>query len=501
VHLEQSGILAQRIRTQRPIDSRRYMDGYARSKIICTIGPASRRPDILREMTAAGMDVARVNLSHGSLDEHRNTIRVIRSLGTVAVLVDLPGPKIRLGELKEPIQLKTGDDVRFTTENVIGEGLTLPVNYNKLPVEVHPGGHIFINDGLIELDILKIDSDFKGFEAKVVSGGEISSHKGVNAPGASLSIHPPTEQDLKGIEFGIQVDADWFAASFIRSRKDVETVKEAIKDADGDQPVISKIEHGEAITNIDEIIDASDGIMVARGDLGIEVAPWDIPLLQKKIITKCNQTGKPVIVATQMLESMVENPRPTRAEASDVANAILDGADAVMLSEETATGLHPVEAVRVMESISRVVEAGGTLRRVQSLREGQPIPEIIGSLASQAVESVKPAAIFTVTRSGFTTLMVSKYRPSARILAVVREAKIARRTRLYWGVEPLDIQWSDDRDELIVRAVNRALREGIIREPDIVMVVSGSTLEAPGRTSTLEILRVRDILYHAGRKD
>jgi pyruvate kinase len=477
------------------------MDGYVRSKIVCTIGPASRRPDILKEMAAAGMDVARVNLSHGSFDDHRKTIRAIRSLGNVAILVDLPGPKIRIGELKEPVQLKQGDSVRFTTENVVGEGLTLPVNYDRLPAEVRPGGHIFINDGLIELDIIKVDADFKGFEAKVVSGGEASSHKGVNVPGASLSIHPPTEQDVKGIEFGVQVGADWFAASFIRSKKDVEAVKQAINEADGDQPVISKIEHGEAITNIDEIIDASDGVMVARGDLGIEVPPWDIPLLQKKIITKCYEIGRPVIVATQMLESMVENPRPTRAEASDVANAILDGADAVMLSEETATGAHPIEAVRVMENISRVVESGGALRKAQRPREGQPIPEIIGSLASQAVESVKPAAIFTVTRSGFTTLMVSKYRPSARILAVVREAKISRRTRLYWGVEPLDVQWSDDRDELIIRAVNRALKDGVIREPDIIMIVSGSTLEAPGRTSTLEILRVRDILYHAGRKD
>ncbi len=477
------------------------MDGYVRSKIVCTIGPASRRPDILKEMAAAGMDVARVNLSHGSFDDHRKTIRAIRSLGNVAILVDLPGPKIRIGELKEPVQLKQGNSVRFTTENVVGEGLTLPVNYDRLPAEVRPGGHIFINDGLIELDIIKVDADFKGFEAKVVSGGEASSHKGVNVPGASLSIHPPTEQDVKGIEFGVQVGADWFAASFIRSKKDVEAVKQAINEADGDQPVISKIEHGEAITNIDEIIDASDGVMVARGDLGIEVPPWDIPLLQKKIITKCYEIGRPVIVATQMLESMVENPRPTRAEASDVANAILDGADAVMLSEETATGAHPIEAVRVMENISRVVESGGALRKAQRPREGQPIPEIIGSLASQAVESVKPAAIFTVTRSGFTTLMVSKYRPSARILAVVREAKISRRTRLYWGVEPLDVQWSDDRDELIIRAVNRALKDGVIREPDIIMIVSGSTLEAPGRTSTLEILRVRDILYHAGRKD
>ncbi len=476
------------------------MDGYVRSKIVCTIGPASRRPDILKEMAASGMDVARVNLSHGSLDDHRNTIRAIRSLGTVSVLVDLPGPKIRLGELKEPIQLKPGDNVHFTTENVISEGLTLPVNYAKLPAEVRPGGHIFINDGLIELDVIKVDGDFNGFDAKVVSGGEVRSRKGVNAPGASLSIHPPTEQDIKGIEFGVQAGADWFAASFIRNRKDVQAVKEAISTADGDQPIISKIEHGEAITNIDEIIDESDGIMVARGDLGIEVPPWDIPLLQKKIITKCYEAGKPVIVATQMLESMVENPRPTRAEASDVANAILDGADAIMLSEETAMGAHPVEAVRVMESISRVVEAGAALRNVQKPQQGHPIADIIGSLAAMATEAVKPSAIIVPTRSGFTSRMVSKYRPSTRILAVSKEQKIARRIRLYWGVEPIDIQWSDNRDELIVRAVNRALREGYVRDSDSVMIVSGSSLEAPGGTSTLEILRVRNILRHAGGK-
>lgn len=476
------------------------MYGYARSKIICTIGPASRRPDTLREMTAGGMDVARINLSHGNLDEHRDTIRAIRSLGSVAVLLDLPGPKIRLGELKAPIVLREGDAVRFTTENVVGESLTLPVNYDRLPAEVRPGGRLFINDGLIELTVVKVDDDLRGFEAKVVSGGEASTHKGVNAPGASLSVRPPTEQDIKGIDFGVQAGVDWFAASFIRSRRDVEAVKAVVQEAGGDQPVISKIEHGEAITNIDEIIQASDGVMVARGDLGIEMPPWEVPLLQKRIITKCNETGKPVIVATQMLESMVENPRPTRAEASDVANAILDGADAVMLSEETATGAHPVEAVRVMESVSRVVEAGVNLRRAGAPREGQPIADTIGSLAAAATEAVRPSAIIVPTRSGFTSLMVSKYRPPSRILAVSKEQRIAHRIRLYWGVEPIDVQWSEDRDELIVRAVNRALREGYVGEADIIMVVSGSTLLEPGRTSTLEILRVSDVLAHAKRR-
>jgi pyruvate kinase len=429
-------------------------------------------------MAVAGMDVARVNLSHGSIDEHKNTIRVIKSLGNVAVLVDLPGPKIRLGELKEPVFVKPGDIVKFTVNEPIGEGLKFPVNYVNLPAEVRIGGHIFINDGLIDVEVVKIEADLCGFDGKVISGGEVSSRKGVNAPGASLSIRPPTEQDQKGIAFGVEMGADWFAASFIRDRRDVEAVKNIVDESDGDQPVISKIEHAEAIMNIDEIISASDGVMVARGDLGIEVPPWEVPLLQKRIISKCNEAGKPVIVATQMLESMVENPRPTRAEASDVANAILDGADAIMLSEETAIGSYPIEAVRAMESISKVVESNLNLRKTLQLREGQQIADVIGGLASMAVDAVNPAAIIVVTRSGFSSLMVSKYRPRSRILVVAKEQRIARRVRLFWGVEPIDVQWTDDRDELIIRSVNRCLRDNYLKDSDTIMIVSGSTLES-----------------------
>ena len=290
------------------------------------------------------------------------------------------------------------------------------------------------------------------------------------------------------------------AFDLVREGDDVERTRQAIARAGGDQPVISKIEHKEAIGNIDGIIEASDGVMVARGDLGIEVPPWEVPLLQKRIIDKCNDAGKPVIVATQMLESMAVNPRPTRAEASDVANAILDGADAVLLSEETAVGLFPVEAVRVMNSISRAVEQGSP-KRPDDQRVGHPIADIIGNIASRAAATVEPAAIIVVTRSGFSAQMVSKHRPNARILSVASSPKVNRRTRLFWGVEPLDIPWTDDRDELITRAVDESLELGFLGEEDTVMIVSGSTLEAPGRTSTLEILKVEDILLHAsGRK-
>jgi len=450
-------------------------------------------------MIEAGMDVARINLSHGEYETHKEVVETIRSLGGVSILIDLPGPKIRVGEVDGCVVLKPGDDIRFTTHRVVGDREELPITYGELPREVHVGGSLFLNDGLIEVRVTSIDEDLKGFHGRVVSGGEVVSHKGVNAPGASLTLRPPTERDLRGIDFGVEVGGDWFAMSFIRDRRDVENTRRAIERAGGDQPLISKIEHRDAIENIDEIIEASDGIMVARGDLGIEVPPWEVPLLQKQIIARCNGAGKPVIVATQMLESMVVNPRPTRAEASDVANAILDGADAVMLSEETAMGLYPIETVKVMNDISLTIEEQAPHLEAR-LEKGVPIADVIGSLASRAADTVRPKAIIVVTRSGFSARMVSKHRPKTRILAVARSPKVSNRMRLFWGVEPLDIVWTEERDELLIRAVERSLERGLLERSDVVMIVSGSTLEAPGRTSTLEVLKIEDILNHASRK-
>jgi len=473
---------------------------FIRSKIVCTIGPASSSPEVLDKMLNAGMDVARINMSHGSPEDHRPVIEYLRKAGNCGILVDLPGPKIRLGELTAPINVEEGRLLHFTTKNVMGDIHELPVSYDKLPSEVHVGGHIFINDGIIDVEITGIDKDKQGFSAKVVSGGEISSRKGINAPGAKLSLAPPTEKDIVGIRFGVEVDCDWFAASFIRSKKDLEAVRAAITMHGGDQPIVSKIEHGDAIRNITEIIDASDGVMVARGDLGIEIPPWDVPLLQKKIISACNLKGKPVIVATQMLESMMLNPRPTRAEASDVANALLDGADAVMLSGETAVGKYPVEAVQVMNSIGWVVQEQIIGKDEPDMR-GMPLSDIIGNLASKAVYAVDPAAIIVVTRSGFSALMVSKHKPKSSILSVTKDPRIGRRMHMYWGVRPINVVWTDDRDELIIRAVKRSLDLGVIAHNDVIEVVSGSTLIAPGLTTTLDILKVDDILAQAGRLD
>jgi len=469
---------------------------FVRAKIVCTIGPSSERTETLRAMAEEGMDVARINLSHGDLEAHRRVLDALEEVGGVSTLIDLPGPKIRIGEVEGGVNLRPGDEVHFTTRPIVGDGRELPVSYKDLPREVGVGGSLFIDDGLIEVRVTSIDGDMEGFRGRVVSGGEVSSRKGVNAPGADLSVRPPTEADLRGIEFGVPL-CDWFAVSFVRDRRDIDKTKLAIEQAGGEQPVVSKIEHRDAVENIDGIIGASDGVMVARGDLGIEVPPWEVPLIQKRIIGKCREAGKPVVVATQMLESMVVNPRPTRAEASDVANAILDGADAVMLSEETAVGLFPVEAVRVMDSIARTVELGAPRPLGEPPGVEGSIAEVIGGLASRAVGAVEPAAIIVVTRSGFSARMVSKHRPGTRILAVTRTQEVGRRIRLYWGVEPLDVEWTDDRDELIVRALKKSLEVGFIEEQDVVMVVSGSGLEAPGRTSTLEILNVGEILSHA----
>ncbi|UCD44983.1 MAG: pyruvate kinase [Candidatus Bathyarchaeota archaeon] len=474
------------------------VDGqFVRAKIVCTIGPASEHPETMEAMARAGMDVARVNLSHGDLGSHRRVLDALREIEGVSMLIDLPGPKIRIGDVDGGVHLRRGDSVHFTTRPVLGDEKELSVSYGRLPREMAVGGSMFIDDGLIEISVTSIDDDLEGFQGTVVSGGEVTRHKGINVPGADLTVRTPTESDLKGIQFGIDL-CDWFAVSFVRVGQDVEAARRAIAEAGGDQPVVSKIEHREAITNIDEIIWASDGVMIARGDLGIEVPPWEVPLLQKTIIGKCNAAGKPVIVATQMLESMATSPRPTRAEASDVANAILDGADAVMLSGETAVGLFPVEAVRVMNEISRTVERGAPARGAREHIEGT-IPDVIGDLAARATDTVDPAAIIVVTRSGFTARMVSKHRPPTRILTVARSQDVLRRTRLYWGVEPLDVPWSDDRDVLLVRAISRSLEEGLIERSDVVLIVSGSTLEAPGGTSTLEILSVEDVLSHASK--
>jgi pyruvate kinase len=409
-------------------------------------------------------------------------------------MMDLPGPKIRLGELRDAVKLNPGEEVHFTTETVVGNSTELPINYVNLPREIEVGGRIFINDGFVEIRVTSIDDDYEGFSGIVISGGEILSYKGLNCPGTRLTLRPPTENDVKGIGLGIELNVDWFAMSFVRSRRDVEKTRKAIQENGGDQPIVSKIEHGEAVKNIDEIIQASDSVMVARGDLGVELPPWEIPLLQKQIILKARDGGKPVIVATQMLDSMRNKPQPTRAETSDVANAIIDGADAVMLSDETAIGAFPVESVKVMSRIAQTIESESQPQRMIEKRENVSIPDTIGRLVTEASENLLSAAIIVITRSGFSARMISKHRPKARILAVTKDPKIAGRIRLHWGVEILETEWTQDRNELIRRAVLDSIEKGVLTEKDDIIIASGSDLEAMGRTSRIEILRTEDIL-------
>ena len=460
---------------------------FVKSKIMCTIGPSSNSPEQMKAMIDAGMDLARLNLSHGTFNEHRNIINTLRQLGGASILVDLPGPKIRLGEVDGRVLLRVGDKVHFITDDIIGNQEELPIAYENLPREVRKGGSLYLKDGLIGVEIISIDDDFKGFYGRVLSEGEITSHQGLNLPGAALSMRSPTGSDVNGIKFGVDEDIDWFAISFIRDKLDVDNTRKVVERAGGDQPLVSKIEHRDAIDNIDEIIEASDGIMVARGDLGIEIPPWEVPILQKSIISKCNSEGKPVIVATQMLDSMVSNPRPTRAEASDVANAILDGADAVMLSDETAVGRYPIETVKVMNNICHEAEQKLPQHELVLLEKDLPIPDLIGSLVSRATNVIKPAAIIVITRSGFTARMTSKHRPKTRILAITRTTKVRRLMRLYWGVEPLDVVWTNDRGELLYKAVTNSIEKDLINRNDTIMIISG-------HTSTLEIRRVKDIL-------
>ncbi len=465
-----------------------------RPKIICTIGPASHELETLKAMIEAGMDIARLNLSHGTHDYKREVFNKLRDLGEVSILFDLPGPKIRLGEFDGSIILNPKDQLHFTTHQVVGDNKEIPINYKNLPREVHSGESIFINDGNIEVRIDSIDDDFEGFFGKVIYGGEIVSHKGLNAPFATISIRPPTEKDINGIKLGIDLEVDWFAISFIRNKMDVENTRQIIKRMGGDQPIISKIEHREAIENIDEIIATSDGIMVARGDLGIEMPRWEVPILQKQIIKKCHKAGKPVIVATQMLSSMVMSPQPTRAEVSDVSNAILDGVDAVMLSEETAVGLHPIRTVKMIKNICKTATKEIPPHRLEKPVEGIPRADIIGSLIPWVTDAVKPGAILIITRSGFTARMISKHRPKARIFAITRNIKIARRIRFYWGVELLEVTWTNDRNELLKRAIKEILEKKLVARKDTLIIVSGSTLESTRTTSTIEIIKIENVL-------
>lgn len=471
-----------------------------RTKIVCTIGPASDNVEILVKMMQAGMNVARLNFSHGTREEHARRIEFIREAAgkagkNIALLLDTKGPEVRLGVLEKPVYLRAKQKVVLTARPAAGGAGRLPVLFPDLPRKVSPGSVILLADGLIELKVLSVQGD--EVECEVVHGGEVTSHKRVSIPDAEVDLPAVTEQDREDILFGVEHRLDFIAVSFVRRAADVLAVREILEEAAAGLDVIAKIESREGVNNLDEIIAVADGVMVARGDLGVDIPAEEVPLVQKMIIKKCNQAGKPVITATQMLESMIHNPRPSRAEASDVANAIFDGTDAVMLSGETAVGRYPVEAVEVMARIAARAEASLPYTEILERQRRGPartVTDAISHATCATAQDLGAAAIITSTQTGYTAKMVSKYRPRAPIIAVTPEMKVLRKLALVWGVQPLLIAPIKDTDSMIAAAIEISLAAEMVKPGDLVVITAGVPVGMRGTTNLLKVHVVGDIL-------
>jgi len=471
------------------------------TKIVCTIGPKSQDEGIMTRMIASGMDLVRMNLSHGTHDFHRHTIELTRRLSRktgryIGILLDLQGPKIRTRGLeKEPLVLKKGQTISLTTRDIPGTWDCLSVNYDKLPQEVNRGEIILLDDGQIKLEV--VDKDVTTVVCKVVEGGVIRSYRGINLPGTELSVPSLTAKDLDDLDFGLLHDVDFIALSFVRRAGEIEDLKKRIAKKGKDIPVIAKIEKPEAVRNIEEIVDAAWGIMVARGDLGAETSPQDVPVLQKQIIMHCNVKGKPVITATQMLESMVMHPSPTRAEASDVANAIFDGTDCVMLSGETAVGDYPEKAVRVMSDIALRAEAemrkNGICHRepVAALPGRDEVPGAVCYHACKITDLIRPKFIVGFTLSGKTAALLSKYRPSVPIVAMSPNEKVLNRLSLYRGVYGLRIDTVKSAELLLDGAERVMVENGFCQEGDRVIFVGGVPVLSGITTNMLKVHTVK----------
>lgn len=473
-----------------------------RTKIICTLGPSSQDKETITRLIQAGMNIARVNLSHGDYEEHSKKIVALREacseLNTnVALLLDTKGPEIRLGNFKGgKAVLETGQDFTLTTAPVIGDREQAFVNYEKLAKTVVPGDKILLSDGLIELCVKEVIGEKA--VCRVVNGGVLTDRQGVNIPGKSLDLPALSKKDIEDIIFGINMGIDFVAASFVRKASDVKDIRKVLNSNGGEEVhIIAKIENGEGVQNIDEIINAADGIMVARGDLGVEIPVQEIPLVQKKIIAKCNAAGKPVVTATQMLDSMIRNPRPTRAEVTDVANAIFDGTDAIMLSGETASGKYPVEAVRMMASIAQ--KADNALVEKAKHRTQNPRPMIAKSVTDaishatcSIAAEIKAAAIITSTKSGYTARAVAKYRPTAPIIAVTFREKTLRTLQIVYGVIPVLARETSSTDEMFSEAVRSALNTGIVKNGDMVVITAGVPINVTGTTNLIRVHEVEN---------
>lgn len=474
-----------------------------KTKIVCTIGPASEHEQVFENLVLSGLNVARLNFSHGTHDEHKKRIDVIKKVRTkldipVAIMLDTKGPEIRTRDFEDGIvELVEGQEFTITTRDVMGNNSICSITYSGLPNDVKAGDSILIDDGLIELKVIEVvnDTDIK---CAVINPGPIKNHKGVNVPGIRINLPATTQKDIEDILFGIKNEIDFIAASFIRKASDVIEIRKVLEENKADSiQIISKIENQEGVDNIDEIIQVSDGIMVARGDLGVEIPTEEIPLVQKTIIKKCNEVGKPVITATQMLDSMMRNPRPTRAEVTDVANAIFDGSDAIMLSGETAAGKYPLEAVKTMANIALRTEHSLDYKEMllsKSIGKDITVTNAISHATCSTASDLGAAAIVTATSSGYTARAVSKFRPCAPIVAVTPRKDVMRKLMLVWGVYAIFTQGADTTDEVIDSSVQSAIEKNYIKQGDLIVITAGIPVGVAGSTNLIKVHIVGEIL-------
>ena len=475
-----------------------------KTKIVCTIGPASESVEKLVQLIEAGMNVARLNFSHGDHEEHGARIKNIREAEritgkNVALLLDTKGPEIRTHTMESgAVEIKEGTTVTISMEEVSGTAEKFSITYPGLIDDVQIGTTILLDDGLIGLDVIEINKDSKEIITKAQNNGTLKNKKGVNVPGVSVNLPGITDKDASDIIFGISQDVDFIAASFVRRSSDVLEIRELLEKHNGTNiHIIPKIENQEGVDNIDEILEISDGLMVARGDLGVEIPAEEVPLVQKQLIKKCNKFAKPVITATQMLDSMQRNPRPTRAEASDVANAIFDGTDAIMLSGETAAGDYPVEAVQTMNNIATRAESALNHKEILATRSKETPHNITDSICQSVAHTVINLdinAVVTPTESGFTARMVSKYRPQAPIVAVTSHEKVVKQLSLAWGVYPQLSSKAVTTDEMLHDSVQVGINSGIIKYGDNVVITAGVPVGEAGTTNIMKVHVVGNVL-------
>lgn len=463
-----------------------------KTKIIATIGPASSSAEMLERLIKSGVDVFRLNFSHGTRQEKGEIIETVRKLSLrlerpIGILADLQGPKIRTGKMEGGgVLLEQGEKVIITTDNLLGRSGVIPTTYVDLPKDVKPGAQILLDDGLLQLKVISVS--VREVTCEVVVGGLLKDNKGINLPGVSVSAPSLTEKDREDLEFCLEAGIDFIALSFVRTSADVEQLKRIIQERGSSVPVVAKIEKPEALANLESIIAASDVIMVARGDLGVEMLPERVPVIQKKIIRLCNEAGKPVITATQMLESMIGNPRPTRAETSDVANAILDGTDSVMLSGETASGKYPVEAVTTMVKVARDVEQSELILKTPAHRAANhvDIAEAVAEAACRAATILEAKAIVAFTQTGGTAALISKFRPQLPIIAISPLLEIQRRLSLFWGVHSWYVETVSSTDQQIA-AMEKALLAMGFQRGDVVVITMGTPIATKGSTNMIKV--------------